>query len=214
MSALNLAPKFSDDDVASRFLKTSVTQSKVDRTSVFQCSESGEKSNAFVQISLLSLAAQLAQFGSRPPIISMLTGIKDSIARKLYKDATGNTPPKGQLPSDPTYYTGDVHRHIESIWLLQSYKSMMLPDESSIGSVECHILTYKLYKQEFQIPTITFDRFFLLIRFALYGKHIKTEKCAQCDGPYLALANLAYRYDFICPVCEHNKLQGKQSKNK
>lgn len=169
--------------------------------------------NTLTQIQLLNFALKAAKFNSRPKVITALTGVKEAIARKLYLDATGKPPPRGQMPGDPTFYTSDVWRHIESIWLLNTYRNISLHGDSQVDEIECILLTYQFYKLKFSHQSITFDRFFMLIRFAIYGRHINTKKCSQCDGPYLALSNQAYSNDYICPVCEHNALAIKQ-KNK
>ena len=160
--------------------------------------------NTLVQLRLYMQAAKAAGYGARPPVMSALTGIKDSVARKIYKDATGHAPPKGQLPGDEGFYTSGLQRHIDSIWLLLTYKGLSFNDDSKLDHIDCSLLTYSLYLKEFPEPTISYDRFFLLIRLAVYGKYITTEICEHCDGPMLVHPYHAYSGVRLCPVCELN----------
>lgn len=178
---------------------------QTERTLTFSC---GDALSAIDQVQSLQFAIRAAKLQSRPPIICALTGIKDTVAKKIFRDVTGNSPPKGQLPGDPLYYTAHQQRHIESIWLLQAYASLQLPEETPAGRIECTLLAYEFYAKRFPEAKISFDRYYYLLRLAFFGRNFNFEACSECDSPFLVSLNQEYSSE-CCPICNNDDAKSK-----
>lgn len=168
--------------------------------------------NSIEQLQLYNFAERAARLNARPPVISALTGIKNTIAVKIFKDANGISPPKGQLPGDARFYTSTYHRHIESLWLLLTFKNLSFEKDGNIEKIECVLHAYGLYVTQFPIQNVAFDRFFLLIRLAVYGKQITIGSCQNCDGPLFEQTYFSYCKTRTCPICSLQPSQKQASK--
>lgn len=153
------------------------------------------------EINQLLTATRAAQFGSRPPLIAALAGISLAKAREIFRDVTGQDPIKGQMPSDINFYLGSVNRHFESVWLAQAYKSLAHDEDDLHRQNECLFTVYEQYLIHFEKPSVSFDRFFYLIRYTFFGDEIKLQRCRDCGCGKLTVKSWDPTRVIKCPVC-------------
>lgn len=153
----------------------------------------------------IAIAIRAVKLGARPPVVTALSNLPAVKARKIYKDVTGREPIKGQMPSDPSYYTSDVDRHFQSAWLAQFYTQLAEAGDKHHEQVECMFITYEHYQKEFPngpdgLPVISFDRYYLLIRCVLSGV-IAMNNCKECQCVKLSVKEWDPKRTVRCPMC-------------
>lgn len=153
------------------------------------------------EITQLMTATKAAEFGSRPPLIATLANISLTKARAIFRDVTGHDPIKGQMPSDINFYLGSVNRHFESVWLVQAYKSLARNDDDLSRQNECLFTVYEQYLLHFEKPSVSFDRFFYLIRHTFFGDEIRLQRCRDCGCGKLTVKSWDPTRVIKCPVC-------------
>lgn len=153
------------------------------------------------KIAQYSIAVRAARLNSRPPVISALSGLHQTKAREIFRDITGTEPIKGQMPSDTSYYISDLHRHLESAWLVQTYRLLAVNEKRHTELCECMFLTYEQYLNSFSRPVITFDRFFFLVRYTFFGNEITISPCRECNSIKLSVKCWDPSKVVKCPIC-------------
>lgn len=161
--------------------------------------------NIELEVIQLQIAKRAAALLSRPPIIATLSGLHVTRARKVYLDVTGEAPIKGQLPSDMSFYVTDLQRHLDSAWLAQVYGNLDCCENTQSDQANRYFNTYELYlkacKKSNQNPSITFDRFFLLVRHVFYSKEITISLCKECLSVKLSVKSFDPGKLIKCPMC-------------
>ena len=67
---------------------------------------------------------ELCRLGARPPVIRELTRLEaDALIARIYRETTGRSPPRGQLPTDHRQYVASpAHRLQASVIAMQHRK--------------------------------------------------------------------------------------------
>jgi hypothetical protein len=164
-------------------------------------SDTEPKTETLQKIQRLTIAMRAAKLGSRPPVMYAMTGLPHAKVREIYREVVGSAPIKGQLPSDTTFYISDVNRHLESVWLLQTYRMLSQKEDSHYEQCECMFMAFEMYLSRFNSPAISFDRFFLLVRHTFFGNEITLCTCNDCGSQNVAVKRWDQRKSVRCPIC-------------
>jgi len=156
-------------------------------------------------------AIDLIGIGARLQVLQSETDLPYERLLKLYKEVTGKSPSKGQLPfSTDWFMTWQPNIHASLFYNLYEY----LIKTSDIDDIDAIIRAYKLYVAETELagiePMLSSTRAWRLVRFVDAGM-LCTTRCTRCKGDFI---NHAYELDrdFICGLCRPPARAGKASR--
>lgn len=137
------------------------------------------KLTAEEEIGELQVATDMASMGARMQVIESETSLPRSRLVALYKEVTGNSPPKGLLPSSGDWFLPWM-RNIESSLFANYYYALIKRD---VNRKSAMIKGYRFYQdqmlRERRDPLLSFSRAWTLIRF-IDADVLKMKACEEC----------------------------------
>lgn len=154
------------------------------------------------QIDRALLAVKLARVGARPQLIMAETGLSKDKARKIYFDATGKHPGKGQAPYSADWFVRLHKTNIDSSLFVNIHRS--ITSKSQITPVDALIKSYKLYLEHVYLRgdthrELSFTRAWTLLRLVDAGM-LDLVKCEKCEGKFIALPSVRNN-KYLCVFC-------------
>lgn len=156
----------------------------------------------------LQRAIALIGLGARLQMLQSETDLPYERLLKLYKEVTGRSPPKGQLPFSTDWFIGwQPNVHASLFFNIYEY----LQKASAIDEVETLIKAYRLYAAEVAAndvePLLSITRAWRLVKFVHSGMLCLT-RCTRCGGSFV---NHAYELagNYVCGLCEPPARAGK-----
>ncbi len=160
----------------------------------------------------LARVDELCRLGARPPVIRELTRFDaEALVARIFRETTGRSPPRGQLPTDHRQYVSTPAQRLQASLIAAVYSRM-----SRVHPVYCDavIATYRLYRGVFGANArFGLDRTWHLLRCLRLGK-LEQRSCPGCGGSLLEdrepLAAVAPRgarepralLAAACPLCD------------
>lgn len=153
-------------------------------------------------------AVALIHLGARLQVLESETALSYERLLRLYKEVTGKSPSKGQLPfSTDWFLTWQPNIHASLYVNIQQNlaKSIALDDIDAI------MKAYRLYVEQMEVcgiePLLSFTRAWRLSRFMDAGMLIQT-KCTECGGMFVTDAYENARH-YRCGLCNPPARAGK-----
>jgi flagellar transcriptional activator FlhC len=162
----------------------------------------------------VSRAIRLIQLGARMAVLEAETSLSHERLVRLYREVTGKSPSKGQLPYSTDWFTSwqpnihaslfqNIHRNLDKTTALEP--------------VELLIRAWKLYAEEVGHmgvePILSITRAWRLVKFVDSGM-LELTPCSHCGGHFITHA---HEYapgfgNFVCGLCEPPARAGKSQR--
>lgn len=147
------------------------------------------------------LAIELARVGARPQLIMAETGFSKDRARKIYFEATGEHPAKGQAPYSANQFVDVWRLNIDASLFVNIHFS--ITSQSQITPIDALIKSYKLYLEHVYLRDtprdLSFTRAWTLLRLINAGM-LCIKQCSKCGGKFIALPSVK-KVIFQCVFC-------------
>jgi flagellar transcriptional activator FlhC len=159
----------------------------------------------------VELAVELIKLGARMQVLESETDISYERLLRLYKEVTGKSPSKGQLPfSTDWFLTWQENIHSSLFLNLHEY----LNKSSELDEIDAVIKAYKLYLEQAQTlgldPLLSVTRAWRLVKFVDNGM-LSTTACSRCSGHFVTYPHEIAK-NFVCGMCEPPARAGKSKK--
>lgn len=155
-------------------------------------------------------AAQLIEMGARMQVLESETTLSYERLIRLYKEITGKSPSKGQLPFSTDWFL-TWQENIHSSLFLNIYE--YLGKGMELDSVELLTKAYRLYTEQIgtaQVEVLlSFTRAWRLVKFVDAGMLTRTG-CTDCKGQFVT--EMYENRGYVCGLCNPPARAGK-SKN-
>ena len=153
-------------------------------------------------------AAMLIQMGARMQVLESETTLSYERLIRLYKEITGKSPSKGQLPFSTDWFL-TWQENIHSSLFLNIYE--YLSKGVSLDAVELLTKAYRLYDEQMRMaqiePLLSFTRAWRLVKFVDAGMLTRTA-CRQCGWQFVTEPYENARY-YTCGLCNPPARAGK-----
>lgn len=156
----------------------------------------------------LQRAITLIDLGARLQVLQSETALPYERLLKLYKEVTGKSPSKGQLPfSTEWFMSWQPNIHASLFFNIYEY----LIKSSDIEDIDAIIRAYRLYVSEVSVhavePMLSITRAWRMVRFVDSGM-LCTTRCHRCGGNFI---NHTFELvqDYVCGLCEPPARAGK-----
>ncbi|TSE25891.1 Flagellar transcriptional regulator FlhC [Tepidimonas sediminis] len=153
-------------------------------------------------------AVQLIQLGARLQVLESETSLSYERLLKLYKEVTGRSPSKGQLPFSTDYFLQwqpNIHAS-----LFENIRQSLLK-AVAIDDIDAVMKAYRLYEEQMRAcglePLLSFTRAWRLSRFMDAGM-LTRARCTQCGGHFVADPYVNHRH-YVCGLCKPPARAGK-----
>lgn len=133
---------------------------------------------------IISMAARLIGLGARGPVVEALTQLGHEKTRRLYREITGGSPARGQLPSMPKWYLR-ASNSAHSGYFFHVFREIMQRGGKSASTPEALIAAYNLYRSQIwpkSAESLSFDRAWWLVRLMQIDS-LKQIACSICGAP-------------------------------
>lgn len=160
----------------------------------------------------MSRAIELINLGARLQVLQSETDLPYERLLKLYKEVTGRSPSKGQLPfSTDWFMTWQPNIHASLFMNIYEY----IIKTSEIEDIDAIVRAYKLYQSETEQtgiePMMSVTRAWRLVRFVDAGM-LCMSGCTRCGGRFVTHTfELSDR--FVCGLCRPPARAGKARRN-
>lgn len=153
-------------------------------------------------------AVTLIQLGARLQMLENETDLSYERLLRLYKEVSGKSPSKGQLPfSTDWFLTWQPNIHASLFLNLHEY----LAKTSVLEEIDCIIKAYRLYTENVTSsglePILSITRAWRLMKFVDNGMLVTTE-CSRCGGHFVTEPYENQRH-FVCGLCRPPARAGK-----
>ena len=156
----------------------------------------------------LQRAIALIRLGARLQMLQSETDLPYERLLRLYKEVTGKSPSKGQLPFSTDWFL-TWQENIHSSLFLNIYE--YLSKGVSLDSVELLTKAYRLYNEQVATaeiePLLSFTRAWRLVKFVDAGMLTRT-KCSECGGLFVTEPYENARH-YQCGLCNPPARAGK-----
>ncbi len=159
----------------------------------------------------LQRAISLIRLGARLQMLQSETDLPYERLLRLYKEVTGKSPSKGQLPFSTDWFVSwQPNTHASLFFGIYQYLLKSTP----IDDVEAIMRAYRMYLQELSFtgiePLLSITRAWRLVRFVDAGM-LCTVRCTRCGGHFL---NHTFELNdqFVCGLCRPPARAGKTRK--
>jgi flagellar transcriptional activator FlhC len=159
-------------------------------------------------------AIHLIGLGARMAVLEAETMLSHERLVRLYREVTGKSPSKGQLPYSTDWFTSwqpNIHAS-----LFQNIHSN-LDKATDIEPIELLIRAWTLYSEEVRHmgvePLLSITRAWRLVKFVDSGM-LELTKCSHCGGHFVTHAHEygAGFKPFVCGLCEPPARAGKSQR--
>jgi len=156
-------------------------------------------------------AIQLIALGARMAVLEAETDLSHERLVRLYREVTGNSPSKGQLPYSTDWFMSwqpNIHAS-----LFKNIHSN-LDKASALEPIDLLIRAWQLYHEEISHmgvePLLSITRAWRLVKFVDSGM-LELTRCTHCGGNFVTHA---HEYGsgfkaFVCGLCEPPARAGK-----
>ena len=159
-------------------------------------------------------AIRLIELGARMAVLEAETSLSHERLVRLYREVTGKSPSKGQLPYSTDWFTSwqpNIHAS-----LFQNIHSN-LDKSCELEPIDLLIRAWTLYSEEVRHmgvePLLSITRAWRLVKFVDSGM-LELTKCSHCSGHFITHA---HEYGsgfkpFVCGLCEPPARAGKSQR--
>ncbi|MEO3691287.1 flagellar transcriptional regulator FlhC [Roseateles paludis] len=153
-------------------------------------------------------AVQLIHLGARLQVLESETDLSYERLLRLYKEVSGRSPSKGQLPfSTDWFMTWQPNIHASLFLNIHEY----LNKAAELDEIDTVIKAYKLYQEETAVQgleaMLSVTRAWRLVKFVDNGMLTLT-KCSKCNGHFVTHPHEIARH-FVCGLCNPPARAGK-----
>jgi flagellar transcriptional activator FlhC len=153
-------------------------------------------------------AVQLIHLGARLQVLESETDLSYERLLRLYKEVSGKSPSKGQLPfSTDWFMTWQPNIHASLFLNIHEY----LNKAAEMDEIDTVIKAYQLYQEQTTAQgleaMLSVTRAWRLVKFVDNGMLTLT-KCSKCNGQFVTHPHEISRH-FICGLCNPPARAGK-----
>jgi len=153
-------------------------------------------------------AVSLIQLGARLQVLESETDLSYERLLRLYKEVSGRSPSKGQLPfSTDWFLTWQPNIHSSLFMNIYSY----LAKASDLDDIDAVIKAYKLYSEQIKVcgleDLLSVTRAWRLVKF-VNNNMLSMTTCSKCGGHFVTEAYETSRH-FTCGLCNPPARAGK-----
>ncbi|WP_422017169.1 flagellar transcriptional regulator FlhC [Roseateles sp.] len=153
-------------------------------------------------------AVQLINLGARLQVLESETDMSYERLLRLYKEVSGKSPSKGQLPfSTDWFMTWQPNIHASLFLNIHEY----LNKAAEMDEIDTVIKAYQLYQEQTTAQgleaMLSVTRAWRLVKFVDNGMLTLT-KCAKCNGQFVTHPHEIARH-FVCGLCNPPARAGK-----
>jgi len=153
-------------------------------------------------------AVQLIQLGARLQVLESETELSYERLLRLYKEVSGRSPSKGQLPfSTDWFMTWQPNIHASLFLNIHEY----LNKAAVVDEIDTVIKAYQLYLEQTQVvdlePMLSITRAWRLVKFVDNGMLTLTP-CSKCGGHFVTHPHEIARH-YVCGLCNPPARAGK-----
>jgi len=153
-------------------------------------------------------AVTLIKLGARLQVLESETDLSYERLLRLYKEVSGRSPSKGQLPfSTDWFMTWQPNIHASLFLNIHEY----LNKAAAMEEIDTVIKAYQLYMEQTEAqglePLLSVTRAWRLVKFVDNGMLTLT-KCTKCSGNFVTHPHEMSRH-FVCGLCNPPARAGK-----
>ncbi|MEO6277115.1 flagellar transcriptional regulator FlhC [Roseateles sp.] len=153
-------------------------------------------------------AVQLIHLGARLQVLESETDLSYERLLRLYKEVSGKSPSKGQLPfSTDWFMTWQPNIHASLFMNIHEY----LNKAAAMDEIDTVIKAYQLYQEQTTAQgleaMLSVTRAWRLVKFVDNGMLTLT-KCGKCNGHFVTHPHEMSRH-FVCGLCNPPARAGK-----
>ena len=153
-------------------------------------------------------AVQLIHLGARLQVLESETDLSYERLLRLYKEVSGKSPSKGQLPfSTDWFMTWQPNIHASLFLNIHEY----LNKAAEMDEIDTVIKAYQLYQEQTTAQgleaMLSVTRAWRLVKFVDNGMLTLT-KCSKCNGQFVTHPHEMSRH-YICGLCNPPARAGK-----
>ena len=152
-------------------------------------------------------AVQLIHLGARLQVLESETDLSYERLLRLYKEVSGKSPSKGQLPfSTDWFMTWQPNIHASLFMNIHEY----LNKAAALDEIDTVIKAYQLYQEQTQAQgleaMLSVTRAWRLVKFVDAGMLTRTQ-CSDCKGQFVT--ELYENRHYTCGLCNPPARAGK-----
>ena len=153
-------------------------------------------------------AVTLIKLGARLQVLESETDLSYERLLRLYKEVSGRSPSKGQLPfSTDWFMTWQPNIHASLFLNIHEYLNKV----AAMEEIDTVIKAYQLYLEQTEAqglePLLSVTRAWRLVKFVDNGM-ITLTKCNKCGGQFVTHPHEIARH-FVCGLCNPPARAGK-----
>jgi flagellar transcriptional activator FlhC len=153
-------------------------------------------------------AVSLIHLGARLQVLESETDLSYERLLRLYKEVSGKSPSKGQLPfSTDWFLTWQPNVHSSLFLNIHQY----LSKASELDDIDATIKAYRLYREQMQAcgleELLSVTRAWRLVKF-VNNSMLKLTPCSTCGGHFVTEPYERSRH-FVCGLCKPPARAGK-----
>jgi flagellar transcriptional activator FlhC len=153
-------------------------------------------------------AAALIRMGARMQVLESETDLSYERLLRLYKEVSGKSPSKGQLPFSTDWFLS-WQENIHSSLFLNIYE--YLSKSMDMDSIDILTKAYRLYSEQIVAaevdPLLSFTRAWRLVKF-VDANMLNMTKCCECGGKFVTELYENPR-QYVCGLCSPPARAGK-----
>lgn len=159
----------------------------------------------------LTRAVRLIRLGARMAVLESETGLSHERLVRLYREVTGKSPSRGQLPYSTDWYTS-WQPNIHASLFMNLYERINKATE--VDSADLLVKAWQLYAEDVAAmgaePILTITRAWRLVKF-VDSHMLCLTPCTRCRGQFVTHT---HEYGpgfapFVCGLCEQPARAGK-----
>ena len=156
----------------------------------------------------LGRAVQLIELGARMAVLESETNLSHERLLRLYREVTGQSPSKGQLPYSTDWFVSWQPNIHASLFLnIHEYLNKV----AEMDEIDTVIKAYKLYTEQTQAQDLeallSVTRAWRLVKFVDNGMLTLTP-CSKCGGHFVTHPHEIARH-YVCGLCQPPARAGK-----
>jgi len=156
----------------------------------------------------ISRAVTLIDLGARLQVLESETALSYERLLRLYKEVSGRSPSKGQLPFSTDWFL-TWQENIHSSLFLNIYE--YLSKSSDMDDIDMMIKAFRLYREQVESidveALLSFTRAWRLVKF-VDANMLTMTKCSRCNGHYVSEPYENARH-YVCGLCNPPARAGK-----
>ena len=153
-------------------------------------------------------AAALIRVGARMQVLESETNLSYERLLRLYKEVSGKSPSKGQLPFSTDWFLS-WQENIHSSLFLNIYE--YLSKSMDLDSIDILTKAYRLYSEQIVAaevdPLLSFTRAWRLVKF-VDANMLNMTPCSSCGGKFVTELYENPR-QYVCGLCSPPARAGK-----